>query len=86
MPAEFLVELPGIFIVQILRDQPVAATQLWIAEDALRIRYVGAANCIGYDLAIWKKCAGLRIETVIVLGGPQEIAIVRTAKKTSLWA
>ena len=29
---EFLAELPGMFVVQILRDQPVAATQLRIAE------------------------------------------------------
>ena len=31
---EFLTELPGMFVVQILRDQSIAATQLRIAEDA----------------------------------------------------
>ena len=30
--AEFLAELPGMFVVQILRDQPIAAAQLRIAK------------------------------------------------------
>ena len=48
--AEFLAELPGMFVVQILRDQPVAAAQLRIAECSDR----------GTDWSIAESIAGRR--------------------------
>src|SRR6185437_8553526 len=107
--AEFLTELPGAFVIQVLCDQPVTAAELRVAKcpdggagcevivDYIEIRHGTCARLIngrataenfcadaivrvcrrgGISRAVGDERTDSGVESIIVFGGPQEIAIV----------